>query len=413
MATFSYTGLDNKGQELKGTIEAENEREVVRILRERAVTVVKVREGTSGTGGGLTGHLGAVRELLSLKQYAPVGSADLVAFFRQTALMLRSGYTLVTALDAGNGMTPKLRLRRAIGRMGDAIRKGATFSAMLAAEKGIFSPLVSSLIASGEKSGNLDDILDRLADSLERSKEVKRQLLAAMFYPMFVLLAAIGVVIFLVVGVIPKFASVMTARKASLPASTQMLMNVSSWMQDYGAILGIVLGVVIFLILAACTTRSGKRVVDRVLLAVPVVGGAVQYAAMAQAGWCLAMLLRSGVTALESIRVTSGVTGNLIIGESFQAAAEGLLQGRPLSKTFEQPHIPLMMRHMAAVGESSGQLDTVMNSAGEYYQKELSAKVKLISVAIEPVMIVGVGGIVGFVYYSFFQAMLSASKGGM
>ncbi len=413
MAIFSYTGLDSMGKELTGTVEADNEKDVVRILREQGVTVIKVREGSFGAEGGLKARLGMLRELLSIKRYTPVGSADLVAFFRQTSLMLRSGYTLVAALDAGNTMTPKLWLRRAIGRMCDAIRKGASFSAMLAEEKRIFSPLVASLIASGEKSGNLDDILDRLADSLERSKEVKRQLLAAMFYPMFVLLAAIGVIVFLVVGVIPKFASVMAARKASLPASTQMLMNVSTWMQDYGAMLGIVLGVSIFLILAACTTRPGKRVVDRVLLYVPVVGGAVQYAAMAQAGWCLAMLLRSGVTALESIRVTSSVTGNLIIGESFQAAAEGLLQGRPLSKTFEQPHIPLMMRHMAAVGESSGQLDTVMNSAGEYYQKELSAKVKLIAVAIEPVMIVGVGGIVGFVYYSFFQAMLSASKGGM
>jgi type II secretory pathway component PulF len=412
MATFSYTGLDGTGKELTGTIEAESAKGVVRILRERGVTVVKVREGAAADVG-LKDRLAGVRDLLSLKRYAPVGSADLVAFFRQTALMLRSGYTLVTALDAGNEMTPKLRLRRAIGRMSDAIRKGASFSTMLAEEKRIFSPLVASLIASGEKSGNLDDILDRLADSLERSKEVKRQLLAAMFYPLFVLLAAVGVVIFLVVGVIPKFASVMTARKASLPASTQMLMKVSAWMQDYGAVIGIVLGVVIFGILAAYTTRSGKRAVDRAILVVPIVGSAVQYAAMAQAGWCLAMLLRSGVTALESIRVTSGVTGNLIIGECFQAAAEGLLQGRPLSKTFEQPHIPLIMRHMAAVGESSGQLDTVMNSAGEYYQKELSAKVKLIAVAIEPVMIVAVGGIVGFVYYSFFQAMLSASKGGM
>jgi len=106
------------------------------------------------------------------------------------------------------------------------------------------------------------------------------------------------------------------------------------------------------------------------------------------------------------------VTGNLVIGESFHEAAEGLLQGRSLSKTLEQPHIPQMMQYMASVGERSGELDTVMSGAGEYYQKELTARVKLISVMIEPVLILFVGGIVGFVYLSFFMAVISVSKGG-
>ncbi len=414
MALFSYTGVDGRGQELRGTIEAESEREVVRILRDRSVFVLKVREGGGlKPDGGLRSRLGDLAGCLLPHRYAPVGAGDLVVFFRQTALMLRAGYTLVTALDASNEMVPKLRLRRAIGRMSDEIRKGASFSAMLAEEKKIFSPMISNLVASGEKSGNLDEILDRLADSLERGREIRRQMVAAMFYPVFVLLVSLGVVIFLVLGVIPRFATFLTGRNASLPASTQLLMDVSGWARDYGGPVGIVLGVGLFGIFVAYTTRPGKRAVDRAILALPLVGGAVLYGAMAQAGWCLAMLLRSGVTALESIRITSGVIGNLAVGDCFREAAEGLLQGRSLSKTFEQPHIPLMMRHMAAVGESSGQLDTVMHGAGEYYQKELAARVKLISVSIEPMLILMVGGVVGFVYFAFFQAVMSVSKGGM
>ncbi len=414
MSLYSFIGLDGQGRELRETIEAETEKDVARLLRNRSIFVLKVWEGGGAKpGNGFREWLARLKPLLRPGQYAPVGAGDLVIFFRQTAMMLRAGYTLVTALDASSEMTVKLRLRRTIKKMCDEIRKGGSFSGTLAGEKKIFTPMVSNLIASGEKSGNLDDILDRLADSIERSKDIKRQLVAAMFYPLFVLLVSIGVVIFLVLGVIPRFATFLNARNAALPASTQVLMNISAWAQDYGRILAIALGAVFFSLFAAYTTRKGKQFLDRVLLTLPLVGKAILFASMAQAGWCLAMLLRSGVTALESIRIAASVMGNSAVSDCFSAAADGLLQGQPLSKTLDQPHIPLMMRHMAAVGESSGQLDTVMHGAGEYYQKELTARVKLISVAIEPMLILMVGVVVGFVYFAFFQAVMSVSKGGM
>jgi type IV pilus assembly protein PilC len=411
---FSYVGLDARGEEQQGQIEAENEKEAARILRDRSIYVLKVREGEGlGLEGGLWPRVREIASFLHPSRCAPVGGSDLMVFFRRTAVMLRAGYTLVTALDANYEMTVKHRFRRAIRRMNEEIRRGASFSSMVAQEKKIFSSEMSKLIASGEQSGNLDSILERLAESIERSKELKRQLIAALFYPLFVLLAAIGVVVFLVVGVIPRFATFLTARNATLPASTQVLMDVSEWARNWGGIAGGALGVAIFCILAAYTTRRGKRVVDRCLLAVPVVGSAVLFASMAQAGWSLSMLLKSGVTALESLRITSGVIKNLAVSDCFENAAEGLLTGRSLSKTFEQPHIPLMVRHMAALGESSGQLDAVMHDVGEYYQKELAAKVKLIAIMIEPMLILVVGGMVGFVYFSFFQAVMAVSKGGM
>lgn len=413
MALFSYIGLDAKGAEQKGQLEAASEKEVARILRERSIFLLTAREGkVSGPGGDLRPRIREMAGLLMPQRYAPVGAGDLVVFFRQIALMLRAGYTLVATLDATGEMVAKHRLRRAIKRMGDEIRRGASFSAMLAEEKNIFSPMIANLIASGEKSGNLDTILERLAESIERSRELKRQLITALAYPAFVLLTSLGVVVFLVVGVIPRFATFLTARKAALPASTQMLMDVSAWTQQWGKHIGIGLGIGIFGVLAAYTTRRGKRVVDRGILALPVVGNAIQFAAMAQAGWSISMLLKSGVTALESLRITGGVIKNLAIGDCFMNAANGLLMGNSLSKTFEQAHIPLMMRHMAAIGESSGQLDTVMHDVGEYYQKELAAKVKFIAAMVEPMLLLVVGGMVGFIYFAFFKAVMSVSTGG-
>ncbi len=410
---YSYTGLDRQGVEQKGQIEAESEKDVVRLLRERSIFVLQITEGVVlGDEGGALAAVKKYLLFLSPRHYAPVGSTDLVNFFRQLALMLQAGYTLVTALDACYEMVPRYRLRRCIGRMSDEIRRGATFSSMLAAEKHIFNPMFANLVASGEQSGNLDSILERLADSIEKSRDLKRQLVSALVYPSFVLLASIGVTIFLVLGVIPRFGKFLRARGSELPQSTEMLLGISDFAVDYGKIIGIGLAVAIFLILAAYTFTPGKRLIDRIILIVPVIGKAVLFAGMAQAGWCLSMLLKSGVTALESLRITSGVLGNLAIADNFRDAADDLLEGKALSRAFEKGHITVMMQHMAAVGESSGQLDTVMSTVGEYYRKELAARVSFIASMIEPMLILGVGGVVGFVYYAFFQAVLAVSSGG-
>lgn len=414
MPIFSYTALDGRGTPQQGQIEAKDVKDARRLLRERSIFVLELREGdASRSGNQILAWLRRLPALLNPRQYAGTSAMDLVLMFRQTALMLRSGYTLVTALDANCEMVSKIQLKRALRRMADEIRKGANFSAVVAREKKIFSPMVANLIASGEQSGNLDSILDRLADDLEKKRELKQQLFAAMTYPSFVLIAAIGVIIFLVAGVIPRFATFLTARNAELPASTQMLLDVSGWLFDNGKVILIIVGSTVFGILAAYTTPKGKGIIDRVILAIPVIGGAVRTSAMAQAGWSLSILLSSGVTALESLRITTGVIGNMAVSSCFKRAADGLLTGRSLSKCFEQPHIPVMMRHMAAVGESSGQLDVVMQGVGEYYRKELATKVKVISIMIEPMLILMVGGMVGFVYYAFFQAVMSVSKGGM
>ncbi|OAM90567.1 type II secretion system F family protein [Termitidicoccus mucosus] len=414
MARYSYIGLDSHGKSLKGRIEAESEKAAVRSLRGQSIFVLEIREGEAGGREG--SFLSRARHVLGLmhpRRFVPVMAGDLIVFYRQLTLMLRAGYTLAQALNAAREMQAKPRLIRTIDRMGAAIRSGTSLSASMAAEKGLFSPLAVSLVAIGERSGNLDAILEHLADHLERHKELKRQLLSALFYPMIVLLAAIGVVTGLVVWVIPRFAVFLAARNATLPRSTQVLLDVAGWLLHWGKVLGPVLGVAVFLLLAAYTTRAGKRILDRIILALPLAGIAIQFSAMAQAGWSLSLLLRSGLPALESLRINGQAMGNLAVRDSFEKAAEGLLVGRALSRSFEQPHFPPMMRHMAAVGEKSGQLDTVMHDMGQYYQRELAAKVKFMSAMIEPVMILMVGSLVGYVYFSIFQAVMSVSKGGM
>lgn len=413
MALYSYKGLGADGKKLTGKIDAVSEKDAVRRLRDQSVFVVKIREGEDlGEQNVLQRVVSFVRQF-SLRRFLPVFKSDLIIFFHQIALMLRAGYTLVPALSAAREMQTKLGLVRAIDRICDAIRNGSSFSAGMAAEKRLFAPMIVNLVAVGERSGNLDSILDRLSENLEQVKDLKRQLISAMLYPVIVLLCSIGLVIYLVMTVIPRFAVFLSARGSALPPSTQMLLDVSGWAQEWGKLIGITVGVSVFLILAAYTTVKGKRVIDRMLLSIPLIGTSIQFSSMAQAGWSLSLLLRSGIPALDSLRVNGKALSNLALRDNFETAAEQLLTGRALSKAVEQPHIPPMMRHMVAVGEKSGELDAVMHEVGAYYQKELAAKVKFMAAMVEPVLILSVGGMVGFVYFSIFQAVMSVSKGGM
>ena len=414
MATFSYIALDAKGQEQQGRIEATSAREAARSLRDRAIFAVEIHEGEQSLASG--GGQRRVRRLLgrlSPRRYLPVRAGDLVIFFRQLALMLRAGHTLVEALEACREMVAKQRLRAVIGRMSENIQRGASFSAVVARERATFSPMLARLIESGEHSGELDPILERLAESLEKRQELKRQLMTALTYPSFVVLGSVGVCVFLVMVVVPRFSKFLSARKVDIPASTQALMDIADWFQAWGQTLGGLLLGSVLAALVAYTTLPGKRLIDRAVLALPLVGKSVVYAAMAQAGWSLATLLRSGVTALQSLRITGGVVNNRVMADGFELAAERILAGRSLSSALDQRQIPLMVRHMAAIGERSGQLDTVMHELGEFYRKELEALIKAMTALVEPSLILVVGGMVGFVYYAFFQAVLKVSTGGM
>jgi type IV pilus assembly protein PilC len=411
MAVYAWKGLDAGGKEQRGQIEAADEKAAARLLRSRSVYVTRL-DAKNAQADGEKGA-GAAGSPFSIMRYMPVTGGDLVSLYRQLALMLKSGFALVAALEACAELQPKLRLSRAVERVGRKILEGESFSSALAAEGKIFPPLATQMISSGEQSGNLDAILERLAESLERGKELKRQLLTAMFYPCIVLVATIGLIIVMAVFVIPKFATFLAARHAELPDSTQTLLDISDWAVDWGGLVGSVAGVAVFLILAVYTTRPGKNAIDKVILSIPIIGKLVLFAAMAQAGWSLAMLLKSGLTALESLRIIHKIIGNMPVAECFHHAAEGLLLGQSLAKTLDQPYIPLMMRRMVAVGEKSGRLDTVMQSVGEYYQQELVARLKFLTAAVEPALILTAGSVVFYVYRALFQAVMAVSKGGM
>lgn len=403
MPVFEYLALDTSGAERVGHIEAADERMAALQLREANIFVLSIRDPAAA------GRDESGVSRFAPKRYLSTGQGDLVFLFRQLALMLRAGHTLVQALEANREMTVKFQLRKALGRMRDLIEDGGSFSRALAAEKRVFPPMVSKLIEAGEKSGEIEDILERLAEDIERRLDIKRQLMTAMTYPSLVFLVAVGVSAALVGWVIPRFAVFLSARGVELPPITQFLMDVAAWFQDWGAIFGGGLGLFAFLVLAAYTTLGGKRVIDGLLLHVPVIGPTLRSAALGQAASMLSMQLRSGITLLQSLSITASVIGNQAFADAFAKAGERILSGQPLSLALRMKVMPPLMRHMAAIGERSGELEAVMRALEEYYRKDLQARVKVMAAWVEPVMILVVGGMVGTVYLAFFQAALKVS----
>lgn len=410
MAKFTYKALDQQGNETTGVIESGSEGEARNALRAKALYVLKLKSGQDKRS--ISQHTASVLSYLSIKRYKKANTADLVLFFRQVALMLRAGNTLMQAIEAISQMTVKVRFKNALVRMLVSIQGGSSFAQAIEKEPAMFPPLVAKLVASGEASGELQVILERLAINLGKSAEIKRQFVTAMFYPTLVTVAAFGVTAFLAMSVVPKFAKMLEGKSSQLPAATQAMMDGSEYMVNNGAVIFTTLGVGIFLILASYTTEKGKKIIDKILIRTPLIGTSIQASAMAQTGMTMALLLRSGLTVLETLKVIAHIMPNTAMAVCFTQAGEKILSGQSLAVGLNQPLIPHMVQHMAGIGEKSGELDQVMDELGNYYQSQTEAKLKAMIAMIEPAMTVLIGGLVGFVYYAFFKAMMQVSAGG-
>lgn len=412
MAIYSYVALDGHGVEQKGELEAIDERDARILMRAQHLRLMRLTEGPLLEDMNLFERFIKLIEPVLPRAWMPARSGDIGLLFRQMSLMMRAGHTLVQTLDTASSLTVKHQVREMITQLAQNLRSGKSMSYALGKYGRPFTPFMVKLVGSGEVSGDLDMVLDRLANDMDRKIELKRQLVSSMSYPLIVMLMAVGVFCFLAVSVVPRFASFIESRGRNIPAEAQLLMDIADWFTAWGAWLGFAILATIGGAIFAYGTERGRVAIDQLLLMTPLLGGAIRDATMTQTSWTLGMLLKSGSTAVESLRVVTHVAGNKVFVHAFKEAEERLLTGKSLAKAFNQPVIPHMMRHMVAVGEGTGQIDLVMDAVGEYFRKSLDARIKLMASLLEPIMLIFVGGVVGFVYYAFFKTILSVGGGG-
>ncbi|GJM17702.1 MAG: general secretion pathway protein GspF [Thermodesulfobacteriota bacterium] len=406
MRQFNYNAIDEKGEEHKGFIEAIDQNMVLQQLRQRGLYVLQLQEDEVS----LEQKEIAPDFWAELNAYAPVTTSQKVFFFKQLALMLRSGMSITEAFDIITKMQ-RGRMRQISLRINNSIKSGESFSKAMSQYNGVFSKLAVQMIHSAETSGELDVALMRIASYLEHKAELKKQVMSAMMYPAFTLLAAIGVFIFLLVYIIPKFQSFLENSGKKIPASTQAMIDLGSffsgnWQVMMFMFISCVIGFIVFY-----KRPAGKLIVDRLVLSVPIVGPTITAAAMAQLSWGLGVLLRSGIPVVDSLRIISEMVSNSIIARNISKASDKVLHGQDLGTSFNQAFISSLIKQLMIVGERSGNLVQIMEEASLYYEDDLRSKTKALANAVEPISILLIGGIVGFVYYGFFKAVMAVSTG--
>lgn len=404
MPTYQFEALDAQGLIQHGSLDAADTRAAAQVLRARALYVVRLR---SADDGDEQDAAEAFRQWWAVR--GGVRQQHQVMFFKQMAMMLRNGLTLLQALDTAAVTVGNARLSHVVGLLRADIESGASLSSALQRQPKYFNTLLVELVRGAEASGELDVVMERVAQDMERKSDLQRQLITSMMYPAIVAFSAVGMSLFLVLGVVPKFAEFFAKSGRQLPPVTQNLIDLTVFLQTWGWLIGLALAAAGVAVGVLWRRPESRPHVDRALLRMPVVGQFIVVANMARFTWTAAMLIKSGVTIIETLRVAAGVLGNAAIANDVKQATDRVLAGADLASSLRQPTLPSMLHQLAAVGERTGALDTVLEDLGSYYQKTLESNIKRMTTLIEPIMILVVAGMVGYVYYAFFAALFAAA----
>lgn len=391
----------------RGTFDAASPSALIDSLRQRGWMVIDVQ-----AAGETVPDWSDQLALVNPWRYLPPRSTDVELSLHQLAVMLRGGLTLLASLGTVSEQARRLSMRQVWQRVAERIQGGISLADAMSEHK-CFTDLIVQLVRVGEQTGNLEQVVVRGADILEKRRALRGSLLTALAYPTIVLVAAVGVTVFMLVSVIPKLQVFLSALGRKLPAMTQLLVDLADWVQAWGLY---VLGGQVALIAVAIAVYSwppGRYWVDRWALRVPVLGALLRLAATSMFSRSLGILIRSGVTLLEALRTVERLHRNRFLADRVSSARDSVMQGGTLAEPLRAQHAFLpMLPAMVAVGESTGTLDDVLDEVARFHESQLQVAIRRFSILIEPVIIVVVGGIVGFVYISFFIALFSTAGSG-
>lgn len=407
MPVFVFTARDRSGRAQQGRQEAPSPQVLVSTLRARGLLVLEVKQADANDGDGA-----GLLERLSPWYWLPPRSLDVEVSLQQLGVMLRSGLTLLEALKTMAEQSERMSMRRIWQQTAERIQQGSGLADALATHR-CFPHLVVQLVRVGEQTGTLEAVVNRAAGTMERRRLLRTSLLTALMYPTIVFFAAIGVSVFMVVGVIPKLKVFLSSLGRRLPPMTQFLLDFSDFIQKNGMqILLVIIGAIVALI-AIYLWPPGRYFLDRLLLRVWPLGRLFRLSATVLVAHALGTLIRSGITLVEALRTVEELPNNRYVAAQIGNARAAVLRGSRLADPLDVPDafMPMLSR-MVAVGETAGTLDDILDEVARFHEMQLQGAIRQFSALIEPVIIVVVGGIVGFVYISFFMALFAAAGSG-
>jgi type IV pilus assembly protein PilC len=395
MATFVYEAIDPVGRQIKGRIEAESENLVVSRLHDQKLQVVSVNAERAVTLPGLSGKSVGGPKLQAL-----------VVFSRQFATMIDAGIAMLKCLDILESQTKDIPLKNAINAVRRDVKGGSSLGDALAKHPKCFSKLYVNMVKAAELGGILDSILDRLASFLETEMEIRQKIQSAMMYPVIVLCFSILMIFALFYLVLPRFKEIFADLNVPMPAMTTALFAMSDWIVKYVYLIPIFAAVFYFGVKKYGDTPQGRMQIDTLKLKAPIVGDLILKMSVSRFSRTFGTLVAAGVPMMRAMDIIGETAGNAVLAKAIRDARQAIKEGQRFSTPLAASGIfPQMVTHMIDIGEETGRLSEMLCKVADFYDKEVDASVKGLTSMIEPMLIVFMGVVVGFIAISVMAPM--------
>lgn len=392
MAQYNYKAMDKNGKAKKGSIEAITPEKAKEKLKSEGLIVQEIKEqGVAKAGRG-----------------KKVKDKDLAVFCKQFASVLNAGVTIISALEMMSEQLENKTLQRALQEAQAYVQKGGTLADAFKLNPKVFPPIMVNMTAAGEMSGNLEVCFERLTTHFETSNALKSKVKSAVTYPIVILIVVIAVVVVLLVGVIPQFVEMFDQLGSELPAATQMLVNLSNFLQHKGYIVVIAVVAIVFGLKAFGKTEPGSLLYAKIGMKAPLFGNLTVKSAAATFSRTMSTLMASGISLIDAVEQVAKMINNRIIREALLDAKVQISKGVPLSKPLRDCGIfPPMLPQMTRIGEETGNIEDMMDKVADYYEMEVNDATDALTAAMEPMIIVIMGVVVGGIVMAIYSPMLS------
>jgi general secretion pathway protein F len=440
MPVYQYRGFDAKGKAKSGIKDADSPRALRQALRREGILLSEVRESTvakaarkgqsgkaagktaAGEGGAAIGAQGTIAELLEslhldgllewwVARQSRAQPAEVAVLTRQLGTLLRAGVQLSESLQALIEQSEDPVLKRVLSDVKVQVNEGLPLSQALGRHPGAFSELYVNLVTAGEAAGNLEAVLLRLADFLESQNKLRSKIVSALVYPAVMAVVAVLILSMLMTTVVPKVTAIFTDTGRALPINTQILIFVSAVLSDYLWLVVPLLLLGIYLFRRWQRSPNGRYKWDQLVLKLPVMGALARKVAVSRFAKTLATMLASGVQLLRAMEIVKNVLGNSVLTKVVEEARESIREGESIAQPLRRSgQFPAIVCHMIAVGERSGQLEQMLENVANTYDLEVDIAVGRMTTLLEPLMILFMGGAVGFVVFSILMPIMEMNQ---
>ncbi len=405
MPVFSYTALTPAGKSVSGFLDAESSAAVRKRLRQSDLYPTRIvaieASASSGSGAGW----------LSRIPKRSIGLDTLATMTRQLAALVSANIPLVQALGTLIPHLSATALQHRLTQVKSDMLEGKSFSAALSRHPNAFPPLYVNMVRAGETSGTLDLVLNRLADILEKQRHIRNRIWTATIYPLFLTVTGLAVLVFLVTVVVPGMVQIFADMKQTLPLPTRVLIRTGDIVSKWGWLMGLTAVAVLAAFRRALTNEAFRKVLDRWILRLPLIGGLQVQLLTARITRTLGSLLKSGVPMLTAIDIVGSVSGNRTFSDALQAIRAKLEQGRPLAASLEESGLfPQLSIQMIRVGEQTGELERMLENVADFFDGESEARIARLVSIVEPCLILTMGLVVGFVVLSVCMPIFDMNR---